>query len=103
MKTITPQVRRATPEPLPVPKTISGPVDLHIESVVLHGFSHGAGHRAADALRQELTRLIAAEGLPDLHSDPRTALDAGAIRASATRPELTGTRAARAIHGRLGA
>ena len=31
------------------------------------------------------------------------ALDAGAIRASATRPELTGTRVARAIHGRLGA
>jgi hypothetical protein len=103
MTTITPQVRRATPEPAPALKPAAAPAELHIESVVLHGFSHAAGHRAADALRQELTRLIAAEGLPQFTSAPRNPLDAGAIRASATRPELTGTRVARAIHGRLGA
>jgi hypothetical protein len=103
MKTITPQVRRATPELAPLPRAVAAPVELHIESVVLHGFSHSAGHRATDALRHELARLIATEGLPELHAAPKTALDAGHVRASTTRPELTGTRAARAIHGRLGA
>lgn len=97
MKTITPQIRRA---PLAAPQTLvsSASVELQIDSIVFHGFSHSEGHRAAAALQQELTRLISAHGLPEITSAKR--VDAGDIPAAA-RPELTGARAARALHGGL--
>ena len=100
MKTITPQIRRAPLAP-PPPAAAPASVDLQIESVVFHGFSHAAGYRATAALQQELTRLITVHGLPEFSDKTSEHLDAGAIRASVARPELTGARAARAIHGGL--
>jgi hypothetical protein len=100
MKTITPQIRRA---PLAAPRNLasSASVALQIDSIVFHGFSHSEGHRAAAALQKELTLLITARGLPEFSGHTAEQIDAGAIRASAARPELTGARAARAIHGGL--
>lgn len=109
MKTITPQIRPAQPEPsaftAPLSPVAPASVDLQIDTVVFHGFSRAESHRATAAFQQELTRLVTARGLPpfsDSHlTEPPAHLDAGTIRASATRPELTGTRAARALHGGL--
>lgn len=103
MKTITPKIRRAAPAP-PSAGPVSGPppsVELQIDAVVLHGFSRAEGHRATAALQRELTRLVTAHGLPEFSGNTAEPLDVGAIRASAARPELTGVRAARAIHGGL--
>jgi hypothetical protein len=95
MKTITPQIRRAPLAP-PPPAAAPTSVDMQIDSIVFHGFSRADGHRAAAALQRELTRLVTAHGLPEIASSKH--VDAGAIPAAA-RPELTGVRAARAIHG----
>jgi hypothetical protein len=38
------------------------PVDLHIEELVLHGFSPGDRLRIVDAIEQELARLAGREG-----------------------------------------
>jgi len=100
MKTITPQIRRAPLEP-PPPAAAPASVDLRIDSVVFHGFSQAEGHRATAALQQELTRLVTVHGLPESSDKAAEHFDAGPIRASAARPELTGVRAARAIHGGL--
>lgn len=100
MKTIVPQIRRA---PLAPPPTAPAAVfvNLRIDALVLHGFSRADGHRATAAFQGELTRLITAHGLPEFSSTPPHVIDAGSVRASAARPELTGTRAARAVHGGL--
>ena len=100
MKTITPQIRRAAPEMPPV-SAPSRSVELQIDAVVFHGFSRADGHRTAAALQHELTRLVTAHGLPEFSSPAPAHLDAGTIHASTARPELTGTRIARAIHGGL--
>jgi hypothetical protein len=101
MKTITPQIRRAAPVPPPPATATRASVELQIDAVVLHGFSRSDGHRAAAALQRELTRLVTAHGLPEFSSATSAHLDAGTIPAMAARPELTGIRAARAIHGGL--
>lgn len=101
MKTITPQIRRATPAPQPHAASAPASVELHIEAVVLHGFARADGHRAAAALQSELTRLVTTHGLPEISPAATAHLDAGTIPASTARPELTGIRAARAIHGGL--
>jgi hypothetical protein len=100
MRTIAPQVRRAQPAPLPRPAG-APPIELHVEALVLHGFARGDGWRTAAALREELARLVGEHGLPGVAAlDERARLDAGAVRAGA-RPEATGRRIARAIHGGL--
>lgn len=99
MKTITPQIRRAAPAPPAQAAVAPASVELQIEAVVLHGFSRADGHRAAAALQTELTRLVTAHGLPEFSSSTSAHLDAGTIPAVAARPDLTGIRAARAIHG----
>ena len=101
MKTISPQIRRAAPAPQPHAAAASASVELHIEAVVLHGFSRAEGHRAAAALQRELTRLVTAQGLPEISPSTTAHLDAGTIPAATARPDLTGIRAARAIHGGL--
>ena len=121
MKTITPQIRRARAEigpigPIrPIAAIGARSIAVEIEQVVFHGFSRGESQRASAALQRELTRLVTVEpdvliGLGSANTlDPRgptgasgsTLIDAGMVRASAARPELTGIRAARAIHGKL--
>lgn len=97
MKTIVPQIRRA-PLKLPPAPTAPVSVNLRIDALVLHDFTRADGHRATTAFQSELTRLITARGLPEFSDSSADHLDAGTIRASSVRPELTGTRAARAIH-----
>ena len=39
-------------------------IELHIEELVLHGFSPGDRYRIGEAVEQELTRLLADRGVP---------------------------------------
>ena len=99
MRTIAPQIRRAAPAPA---HAVEAPtrLEVQIEAVVLHGFARGDGHRAVVAFERELTRLVSTRGLPEVASTEH--MDAGVIPAAA-RPEMTGIRAARAVHEGLGA
>jgi len=102
MKTVAPQIRRAPASPGPSAVASQTSIALEIDAVVFHGFSHSDAHRATSALRGELTRLIAERGLaPAERRAHAERIDAGLIRVAAGRPELTGLRAARAIHGGL--
>ncbi len=70
-------------------------IALHIDEVVLEGFSPSEGRAVMDALEQELGRLLAAG--PGIRTS-RTAqgLDGGAIARDAS-PRALGRSAARAI------
>ena len=97
--------------PGPSPSAPSPALDLHIGSLVLHGFSAADGRRAGAAFEQELSRLLdGAESPPSEDTAGSSAL--AELSASANpaplssalapgSPELTGRRAARALHARL--
>ena len=57
-------------------------ITLHIEELVLHGFSARDGQRIADAVQSELTRLLTGQGLAGTDARPRAeaVLDAGEFR-----------------------
>ena len=76
-------------------------IELHIEELVLHGFAARDRRQIAEALQQELLRLMSAEGAGNL---PQTALllervNAGAIQIQAgQKPQLAGRQIARAVY-----
>lgn len=43
-------------------------IELHIEELVLHGFSTRDGYRIRDAVQLEITRLLQEQGLPPAFS-----------------------------------
>jgi hypothetical protein len=76
-------------------------VELHIEELVLHGFAAHDRHRIADAVQQELSRLMAAEGHANLLKNPLSldAIDAGTFQVQANaKPQMAGTQIARAVY-----
>jgi hypothetical protein len=80
-------------------------IDLHIEDLVLRGFSPLDGAALRDSIESELTRLIETRGLKasegsDLSID---AIDAGRFKvAPGARPQATGAQIAQSIYGSLG-
>jgi hypothetical protein len=77
-------------------------VELHIDELVLHGFSHGDRYRIGEALERELARLLDAEGMPPrlLAGGDTGELDAGSFQiAPSAKPEDVGAQIARAIYG----
>ncbi len=81
---------------------LSRNVELHIEELVLHGFDPRDRHAIADAVQQELTRLVAEQGLSAVQEPaevPR--LDGGTIELNATRGSGSGVPIARAVHSTL--
>jgi hypothetical protein len=79
-------------------------VDLHIEELVLHGWTPSEARRVGAALQDELGRLIAASDLPgSLAGRAEIAkIDAGQARhSSSVGPEAAGVDIARAVHGGL--
>jgi hypothetical protein len=79
-------------------------VDLQIDELVLYGFAHGDRYRIARAIETELTRLIAEKGIPPafMQNADRPSLHAGPIDIeSGTRPDVVGSRVARAVYGRM--
>jgi hypothetical protein len=83
-------------------------IELEIEELVLHGFAPGDRHRIADALREELHRLLSATNRQRAReSTPFRQFDAQRLAATPIgigghpRPESAGREIARAVYGVL--
>jgi hypothetical protein len=84
-----------------VAPTTPSAVELHIEELVLHGFPAADRFGIADAVQQELARLVAEQGMPSVMAHPVNVdrLDAGAIQVAAgARPRIIGTQLAEKLH-----
>ncbi len=80
-------------------------VELHIESLVLHGVTPGDRTAVAEGVRAELARLIAERGFPAGLSaaDGAAVLDGGSFRSSpGQRPAGVGAAVANAVYGSTG-
>jgi hypothetical protein len=79
-------------------------VELHIEELVLHGFSPGDRFGIGDAIQQELERLITEQGLPGLPAESASIqrLDGGSLKMRAgARPQSIGAQLAQRVHHQL--
>lgn len=80
-------------------------IQLHIEELVLHGFSRGDRDRIGAAIQQELTRLLTEQGIPPslAQSGQIGQLNGGKFEMTAgIRPEVAGIQIAQSIYGGLG-
>jgi hypothetical protein len=80
------------------------PIHLHIEELVLDGFSSSDRHRIGEAMQRELARLFSEQQTPPglAKSAAIDRLNGGTFQMSAApRPEATGAQVARAIFGGL--
>ena len=81
-------------------------IELHIEELVLHGFAPGDRFRIAEAVEQELGRLLLEQqDVSPLFekSGKIERLNAGTFKMTpGIRPEAVGARVAQAVHSGLG-
>ncbi|HOE46570.1 hypothetical protein [Methanothrix soehngenii] len=76
-------------------------IELKIKELVIHGLEPGQRHRAADALENELGRLISEQGVPAFlrHEGAMESLDLGSFDISfGADSRQMGIHAARAIY-----
>lgn len=76
-----------------------GPVEIHVEELVLHGFAARDRHRIAAALERELARLVERDGAAQWSArGDRGMIDGGSFEASrAMRADAVGVEIARAV------
>jgi len=77
-------------------------IELHIEELVLHGFSPGDRHGIAQAVERELAILIEERGAPAdlLNNREIERLDGGSFQVMpGSKPEAAGAKIARAVYG----
>ena len=76
-----------------------GPIHLHIDELVLHGFNPADRHQIADAVERELARLLdGAEFLPQVGTSLQIdRKDAGQIVVGDRNASLVGSEIARAV------
>lgn len=77
-------------------------IELHIEELVLHGFSQGDRYRIAEVVERELAQLFAEHGVPRSFSNGSEIerLDGGAFEMKqGSKAETIGSQVARAIYG----
>jgi hypothetical protein len=80
-------------------------VELHIEELILHGFSGADRYRIGAAFERELARLLAEGAMPAALTSAGhiESLDAGSFpRSPHATPASIGGQAARAVYGGLG-
>ena len=80
-------------------------IELHIEELVLHGFSPGDRYQIGEAVEQELTRLLADRGVPQSLAEGGeiASVDGGAFEVAAgSRAEVVGAQVAEVVYGGLG-
>ncbi len=76
-------------------------IELHIEELILHGFSLSDRYRIAGAVEKELARLFVEQEVPSSlgRGGEFDRLDVGKIEVhSNTRPEKVGSRIAQAVY-----
>lgn len=77
-------------------------IEVHIEELVLHGFSPADRRPIADAIERELSSLLAREGLPAEQSFEIGRVNGGTFRiGEKQRAGSAGKGVARAIYGGL--
>jgi hypothetical protein len=79
-------------------------IELHIEELVLEGFSPGDRYRIGEAVEQELTRLLADRGVPEslAQGGEVASVDGGAFEvAPGSRADVVGAQVAKAVYGGL--
>ena len=77
-------------------------LELHIQELVLEGFSPHDRYRIAQALERELSRLVTENGMPAAWSADKaqTSLDSGAFKVSQnSTPESIGAQVAQTVYG----
>lgn len=78
------------------------PIEVHIEKLVLHGFSQADRRPIADAVERELSSLLAREGLPAEQDCEIERVNGGTFRMGEKQREgSAGKGIARAIYGGL--
>jgi hypothetical protein len=93
----------SVPDTGDLPSTPSN-LEVHIEEVVLHGFSAGDRFRIGDALQRELARLLAQQGLPApaVRSASIDRLDGGSFPvAPGSGPRAIGTQVAKQVYRQI--
>lgn len=74
-------------------------IDVHIDELLLHGFDNRNHRTMADALRSQLSALLAEQGIPATWIDNPETLQARPTHASGlTNPTSAGTEIADAIY-----
>jgi len=79
-------------------------VELHIDELVLEGFSAGDRYRIGEALERELTRLFEEKGVPGSFTSGKEIdrINGGSFQvAPGARAERVGTQVAGAVYGGL--
>ena len=79
-------------------------IELNIEELVLHGFAPGDRYSIGEAVEQELTRLLADQGVPQSLERGREIghVDGGAFEvAPDSRGQVVGAQVAKAVCGGL--
>jgi hypothetical protein len=75
-------------------------VALQIGELVLHGFAPGDRHRIATAMEREMTRLVAAHGVPEAWSTGPAVMQGRSFTAAPdAKPRTVGTAIARSVYG----
>ena len=75
-------------------------IELHIDKLVLHGFSPGDRHRIGEAVERQLTRILAEQGIPSSlsHGGERSYLDGGKFNAIPNaKAESIGSEVAKSV------
>jgi hypothetical protein len=79
-------------------------IRLHIDELVLHGFTPGDRYRIAEAVQGELSRMFLERGVPSALANGGNVgrVNAGSFSAGvAAKPETTGGQIAEAVYGGL--
>ncbi len=79
-------------------------VEIHIEELVLHGFPANDRFHIGAAIEQELSILIAQQGIPGLRTMPSNLdrLDAGSFQLAANaKPQTVGQHVAQRVYRQL--
>jgi hypothetical protein len=77
------------------------PVELHIEELVLRGFSPDECYSIREAIEHELVRLLTEIGIPALltQSSDMARLEAGSIDiVSGSKPNMVGIQVAQSVY-----
>lgn len=86
----------------PQPSRTPPNIELHIEELVLHGFAHGDRHEIGAAVKRELARLFAEQGIPSslMNGGEMERLPGGSFTvAHGSKPEVIGTQVAQSVYG----
>jgi len=74
-------------------------IELHIDKLVLHGFSPGDRHRIGEAVERQLTQILTEQGMPTSlsHGGERPHINGGTFN-TATNARTIGIKIAQSVY-----